>query len=383
MDSKKITYRDTWAEIDLDAIEHNVKQMKKMLPDGVQIMAAVKANGYGHGAVDVARVALNAGAVYLGVALLDEALELREAGIEAPILVLGYVRPEDAILAAEKNIQLTIFQSEWVRQAADYLLGTKTPLKCHIKIDSGMGRLGIRTMEEGNPLIDILKRYSIFHIEGMYTHYATADELDLAYLKEQQQTFVEMSNSIEKAWGKPIRMKHCGNSATALRFSHACYDMIRYGISMYGLSPSEEMKHLLPFPLKEAFSLHSRIVHVKKLPEGSGISYGATYKTSGNEWIGTVPIGYADGWIRANSGGHVLVNGQRVPIVGRICMDQMMISLPYEVEVGTKVTIIGKQGKECVSVDEVANRLNTINYEVPCVISARVPRIPVRNNNLS
>lgn len=383
MDLTKTFYRDTWAEIDLDAIAHNIKQLKMMLPERTQIMAAVKANGYGHGAVNIARVALDAGATYLGVAILDEALELREVGIDVPILVLGYVPPEFVKLAAKKNIGLTIFQGEWIKQAAEFIKGSDTSVKCHIKIDTGMGRLGIRTMEEGHPLIDILKQYPVFHIEGIYTHYATADELDVAYLQSQQQTFAQLVTTFEATWGKDIQIKHCGNSATALRFSDACYDMVRFGISMYGLSPSEEMKPLLPFSLKEAFSLHSRIVHVKKLPAGSGISYGATYKTSGNEWIGTVPIGYADGWIRANSGGDVLVNGQRVPIVGRICMDQMMISLPYEVEVGTKVTLIGKQGKEHIPVDEVAARLNTINYEVPCVISSRVPRVTVRTNKLS
>ncbi|MDQ0256134.1 alanine racemase [Evansella vedderi] len=373
-------YRDTWAEIDLDAIQHNIRQMNTILPNGVHIMAAVKANGYGHGDVEVARAALEAGATYLGVAILDEALALREAGINAPILVLGYVAPENVRLASEKNIMLTVFQREWVEKAVTFLGHETVPLKCHIKIDTGMGRLGIRTKEEGNPLIDILKKHPIFQVEGIFTHYATADEIDTTYLKKQQNTFETMIRWFEQEWGQEIPLKHCGNSATALRFSDECFNMVRFGISMYGLSPSEEIKHLIPFPLKEAFSLHSRITHVKKMTAGSGVSYGATYKTTGGEWIGTVPIGYADGWIRANGGGDVIVNGERVPIVGRICMDQMMISLSNPVEIGTKVTLIGRQGKELIPVDEIAKRLNTINYEVPCIIGYRVPRIYLKHN---
>ena len=172
-------------------------------------------------------------------------------------------------------------------------------------------------------------------------------------------------------------MKHCGNSATALRFPEKGFNMVRIGIAMYGLSPSENMKEKLPFPLKEVFSLHSKVTHVKRVEEGEGISYGATYRTNDKEWIATVPIGYADGWLRANSPGEVLINGRRCPIVGRICMDQMMVALHEPVPIDTKVTLIGRQGDEYISVDEVAKRLNTINYEIPCMISYRVPRYPI------
>ncbi|MDG5787944.1 alanine racemase [Evansella sp. AB-P1] len=380
MNIKNHFYRDTWAEINIDAIQENITQLKGILPKEVQVMAAVKANGYGHGAVDVAYGALDAGATYLGVAILDEALVLRDAGIDAPILVLGYVRPENVTIAAEKNIAVTIFQEEWVKEAANFLKNDKSKVTCHVKLDTGMGRIGIRTEEEGYALIDTLKKYPNFEVEGIYTHYATADELETSYLKAQQRQFKAMIDSFEAKWSSSIPLKHCGNSATALRFGDQCYNMVRFGISMYGLAPSEEIKDILPFRLKEAFSLHSRITHVKELHEGCGISYGAEYKTTEGEWIGTVPIGYADGWIRMNRPGDVLVNGERAPIVGRICMDQMMISLKKKVPIGTKVTLIGKQKEEYIPVDEVANRLQTINYEIPCVISYRVPRVIIKNN---
>ncbi|ADU28625.1 alanine racemase [Evansella cellulosilytica] len=378
MNSTNHFYRNTWVEVDLNAIRENVKNLKNHLPSHVHIMAAVKANGYGHSSVPVAEAALQAGATYLGVALLDEAIELRENGIKAPILVLGYVSPKYVNVAAEYDIRLTVFQSEWVEEAAKVLeADNKGKIACHVKIDTGMGRLGIRTKEEGNALIVKLKKYSLFTIEGLFTHYATADELDTSYLELQQQRFKDMISWFEATWGAEVPMKHCGNSATALRFSSEYYNLVRYGISMYGLSPSEEIKELLPFPLKQAFSLYSEITHIKKAEKGDGISYGATYKSPGEEWIGTIPIGYADGWIRANATGEVLVNGERVPIVGRICMDQMMVALKQPVQIGTKVTIIGKQGNSFITIDEVANRLNTINYEIPCTIGSRVPRIMV------
>lgn len=375
-------YRDTWAEVNLNAIQNNVVNLKKHLPDEVGIMAIVKANGYGHGAEDVAKTALEAGAGSLGVAILDEALELRDKGITAPLLVMGYVKPEYAALAAERNITLTVFQKEWVEKAVSCLESRTGQLKCHIKVDTGMGRLGIRTREEGKALINSLEKYDHIYIEGIYTHFATADETDSEYFQQQQKRFEEMLSFFEKELGSDIPVKHCGNSATALRFADRCFNMVRFGISMYGLSPSEEITPLLPFELDEAFSLHSSITHVKQLPEGEGISYGATYKTKEDEIVGTIPIGYADGWIRKNSPGSVLVNGERVPVIGRICMDQMMVSLKTPVETGTKVTLIGRQGHEYIPVSEVAARLETINYEIPCMITSRVPRVIMKDDEV-
>jgi alanine racemase len=318
----------------------------------------------------VAESALKAGATYLAVAFMDEAIALRNKGVLAPILVLGATRPEDVELAVKFNITITVFQLEWVTAAQSYLPKEKV-LPVHIKLDTGMGRIGIRTKEELAQVVETISRDSRLAIEGIFTHFATADEVDQTYLDKQLELFHDLL-SVMKEQPKYI---HCSNSAAALRFSKANFNAVRLGIAMYGLTPSPEIEHELPFPLKEAFSLRSRLVHVKKLDKGDKVSYGATYEAEDEEWIGTIPIGYADGWIRRLQGQEVLVEGRRVPIVGRICMDQCMVKLPHEVPVGTTVTLIGKQNNEFISVNEIAQKLETINYEVPCIISNRVPRL--------
>ncbi|WNF36936.1 alanine racemase [Bacillaceae bacterium IKA-2] len=381
MEKSNCFYRDTWVEIDLDAIEDNIKSIKRNLPKEVKLMAAVKADGYGHGAVQVAFTALAAGADYLGVAILDEALVLRREGIKAPILVLGWVRPCDINLAAENKITLTVFQAEWLREAGDYL---QPHLKCffHLKIDTGMGRIGIRTKSEGKAVIDCIKENSQYELEGVYTHLATADEKDLAYFDKQYASFSEMLEWLESE-KVDVPLIHCGNSAATIRFPTKMFTMTRVGISMYGLIPSKEIADEIPFELKEAFSFHSKIIHVKEIYPNEGISYGVTYKAKQKEWIATIPVGYGDGWTRKNSlGGCVLVEGERVPIVGRVCMDQMMVKLNKKVDVGIQVTLIGEQMGEKIPVDEVAKRLETINYEIPCMISPRVPRVFLKNKKI-
>jgi alanine racemase len=377
MDEQGYFYRDTWAEVDLDAISENIRSIRNILPKDVHVIAVVKANAYGHGAYQVAQAAIQAGATYLAVAFLDEALSLRERGIKEPILVLGASRPRDVGVATLHQITLTAYHYDWFTEAQKYLSNHQV-LNIHVKVDTGMGRIGIRTQEEVKAIEGLIKQDSRFLLEGIFTHFATADELDDSYLLGQQQRFEEIIDVLDE---KP-RLIHCSNSAAALRFPFTLWNGVRVGIAMYGLTPSKEMEPILPISLKEAFSLHTRIVHVKKLQKGEGISYGATYKTTGDEWIGTLPIGYADGWIRKLQGQEVLVEGQRAPIVGRICMDQCMIKLPHEVKVGTKVTLIGSQTDEKVSCNEIADKLETINYEVPCLISNRVPRIYFRSGKV-
>ncbi|WP_108671736.1 alanine racemase [Peribacillus acanthi] len=370
-------YRDTWAEINLDHIYDNVKVMKDRLPEGVKMFAVVKANGYGHGDWQVAQVALEAGADYLAVAFLDEAISLRKKGIEAPILVLGATRPSDSSVAAYWGITVTVFHPTWLIEAKKDLKENQT-LTLHIKCDSGMGRLGIKDRQDLVQIEEFVEDNPQFIIEGMYTHFATSDELDVTYYENQYTTFQEMLS-----WLK-IRpdIIHASNSASSLRFDKSHFNAIRVGISMYGLTPSLEMEHLLPVPLKEAFSLHTKLVHVKKLKAGESVSYGATYTPEEDEWIGTLPIGYADGWLRKLQGIEVLIRGERLPLVGRICMDQCMVKLPKRLEVGETVTLIGWNGNQRISVNEVAVKLNTINYEVVCMISSRVPRKYIRNKNV-
>jgi alanine racemase len=370
MDEQGYFYRDTWAEVDLDCISENVALVKKHLPQNIGVIAVVKANAYGHGDVQVAETALTAGAVYLAVAFMDEAMALRNKGISAPILVLGATRPTDAHVAVKYNITLTIFQEEWLQEAKKHIQ-TNERLLIHIKVDTGMGRIGVRSTDELRAIERIAAEDERFHLEGVYTHFATADELDTTYFEEQLARF----ENIVSALSERPKYIHSSNSAAAIRFPKAYFNTVRLGIAMYGLTPSLEMEKEIPFPLREAFSLKSRLVHVKKLQKGEKVSYGATYESAGEEWIGTIPIGYADGWIRRLQGQEVLVDGKRSPIVGRICMDQCMILLPYNVPVGTTVTLIGGQAEQFISVNEIAEKLDTINYEVPCIIANRVPRL--------
>jgi alanine racemase len=370
MEEQGFFYRDTWAEIDLDCILANVASVKKHLPQGVNMIAVVKANAYGHGDIQVAETALEAGAAYLAVAFMDEAIALRKKGITAPILVLGATRPEDVQVAAKFNITLTVFQKEWLQEAIKHLK-TEDRISFHIKVDTGMGRIGVRSLSELTAIEQIISENDQFILEGIYTHFATADELDETYFRKQLALFDSMANGLKE---QP-KYIHSSNSAAALRYPSAYFNAVRIGIAMYGLTPSLEMESEIPFPLREAFSLRSRLVHVKKLQKGEKVSYGATYETGEEEWIGTIPIGYADGWIRKLQGQEVLVKGTRSPIVGRICMDQCMIRLPYHVPIGTTVTLIGGDEDQFISVNEIAQKLDTINYEVPCIIANRVPRL--------
>ncbi|MEK5176356.1 alanine racemase [Heyndrickxia sp. FSL W8-0496] len=372
-------YRDTWVEINLDHLTTNITLMKNHLPNGIKLFAVVKANAYGHGDIQIAKAALEAGAYGLAVAILDEAISLRNQGIEAPILVLGASRASDAPLAAKLGIALTVFRKEWLEDAASQLGQEENKLIVHVKCDTGMGRIGVREIDELKEVEQFLSAHSkVFLFEGLFTHFATADEVNTSYFEKQLEAFKKMVAALNV---KPSLI-HCANSATSLRFNQSEFNAVRYGIAMYGLSPSEEMKALLPFELHQVFSLHTKITNVKKVLKGDSISYGAVYKAEKEEWIATLPIGYADGWIRKLQGQEVLVDGIRVPIVGRICMDQCMIKLPHYIPVGTQVTLIGSQGEENITMDEIARKLDTINYEVPCLTSIRIPRIYKRSNQI-
>jgi alanine racemase len=370
MKEKGFFYRDTWAEIDLDCIHANLTSIKKHLPQEVMMIAVVKANAYGHGDVQVAEEALEAGAGYLAVAFMDEAISLRNKGITAPILVLGATRPEDILVAAKYDITLTVFQQDWLEEALKHVK-TDDKISFHIKVDTGMGRIGVRSVTELTAVEQIISENDQFNLEGIFTHFATADEIDDSYMYKQLALF----ESIVAALKQKPKYIHSSNSAAALRFPRTYFNAVRIGIAMYGLTPSLEMEKEIPFQLTEAFSLRSRLVYVKQMHKGEKVSYGATYETGEEEWIGTIPIGYADGWIRKLQGQEVLVNGTRVPIVGRICMDQCMVGLPYHVPIGTTVTLIGVEENQFISVNEIAKKLDTINYEVPCIIANRVPRL--------
>lgn len=365
-------FRPTKAIIDLQAIQQNVKNLKEFLRPHVQIIAVVKANAYGHGDVAVARAALEAGATVLAVATPDEALHIRAHFEEPDILILGASPVSFAPYAAQQRIILTAFAGDWIQQAASLLVDEVLPLRLHIKIDSGMGRIGIRSEQELLELYQTIQSAKNVELDGIFTHFATADEEDTMHFDQQVQFFEKCLSVIPN---KP-RLVHASNTAASLvKDPHLQYDAVRFGISMYGLAPSPYVESILPFPLLPAFSLESELVHVKQIKSGDSVGYGATYVAPTDMWIGTIPIGYADGVIRKLGGQEVLIDGQRMPIVGRICMDQCMVALPKAYDIGVKVTLIGQQEKNRISINEWATKLETINYEIPCIITTRVPRI--------
>ncbi|NDI34676.1 alanine racemase [Chengkuizengella sediminis] len=370
-------YRPTWAEISLDALHYNLTRFQEILPNHMGIMAVVKANAYGHGAVEVAKQAILSGAQYIAVAFLDEALELRNSGITAPILILGYIPPEAVELAIQHDITLTVFQDETVEALCK--IRNHEPIKVHIKIDTGMGRLGVR-YENAIPFIEKVLQLDGVEIEGVYTHFANADEEDKTYTLEQYQLFKGIVDYFKQK-NITFSIIHTGNSAIAIDLPEYSYNMVRLGISMYGLYPSTEINHH-KVDLKPVMSLKTKIVHSKVLPSGSGISYGTRYFTKNDEQIATLPIGYADGYSRMLSGKvDALIRGRRVPVVGTICMDQCMINITGldNVKLGEEVVLFGKQGNEQILVEELADQLDTINYEIVCMISHRVPNVYVQN----
>lgn len=374
-------FRPTWVEISLDALRHNLEAFREILPETVQRMAVIKADAYGHGAVEVAREALHCGVAYLAVAFLDEALELREAGIEAPILVLGYTPPEGLALAARHGITLNVYQDEVLEAiAADPGRYAERPLKVHIKIDTGMGRIGLATEDEAIRFIDRARSLPGLEVEGLFTHFASADEADKSYTREQYRRFDRIVRHYA-GLGVTFRFLHTGNSAAAIDCPELTYNMVRLGISMYGMYPSDEvMKRKIR--LQPVLSLKTAVVMNKLLPPGSGISYGTIYHTATHEQIATLPVGYADGYSRRLTGkAEVLIRGKKVPVVGRICMDQCMINVTgmEEIRIGEEVVLIGQQGDECITADDLAHSLGTINYEITCAISHRVPRVYLRN----
>lgn len=378
-------YRPTQAEINLDHLCDNVEAFREALPEGMKLLACVKANAYGHGAVETARGLEQYGVDYLSVAFLDEALELRQHGIKLPILVLGYTPPEGVAVAWEHDITITLYSREVLDAIRNLNAGTSTgKLRVHIKIDSGMGRLGLLPGNDAVAFVQEVASLDQVMLEGMFTHFAKADEADKTYTLEQYRRFQSVVETLRDQ-GCVIPIIHTANSAAAIDTPNLSYDMVRVGISLYGLYPSTEVNHQV-VKLSPVLTLKTKAVLVKTLPPHWGISYGTRYVTQENERIATLPIGYADGFSRMLTGkAQVLVRGRRVPVVGTICMDQCMVSLQSfaeeaeEIQVGEEVVLIGHQSGECITVDEVAAQLGTIPYEVICMMAHRIPRIYLRH----
>jgi alanine racemase len=363
-------YRPTKIKVKLNAIRLNIENLKKHLKPNVKIIAVVKANAYGHGDIQVAKAAIEAGASMLAVATPDEAVHIREHFPTIGILVLGASPTSFAPYAAMHNISLTVFSAEWVEQLGQ--LKVPNNLKLHIKIDSGMGRIGVTDEQQLLALYEKVQLHENVMVEGIFTHFATADEEDTTYFENQLTKFKQLLQLCPK---KPA-IVHAANTATALIKDESCqFDAVRFGISMYGLTPSPYVESILPFSLHRAMSFETELVHVKKIQAGDGVGYGASFIATEDCYIGTLPVGYADGVIRRLSGQDVLIDGKRVPIIGRICMDQCMILLPNAYTIGEKVVLIGKQGNEEITLDDWAAKLETINYEVPCILTSRVLRV--------
>ncbi|WP_334331751.1 MULTISPECIES: alanine racemase [unclassified Companilactobacillus] len=362
-------HRPAYVEVNLTNLKQNLQNELNAVPKGTKVFAVVKANAYGHGLVKVAKSEIEFGAAGLCVATLDEGLEIRNSGVSAPILVLGIVPVEYAKVAARADISLTVGNLDWLEVAVKLHV---TNLKVHLGIDSGMGRIGFQEKADLVEACNFLNDHrDAFIPEGLFTHFATADSPDEKYFEKQVQDFKEMTSDLPTKF----TYVHCANSATALWHQDLAVNMVRYGLALYGLNPSGTDITKLPFKLEPALSLYSELVFVKKIKAGQSVGYGATYTAKEDEWIGTIPIGYEDGWLRRMQGCDVLINGVRCQSVGRVCMDQFMVRLPKELPVGTKVTLIGKDGDEEITATDAAKYADTISYEILCCLSERLPRV--------
>ncbi len=364
--------RPTYAEIDLSAIAFNIRQIKRRVGP-TKVMAVVKANAYGHGMIEVARTALENGADYLGVALLEEGIRLREAGFQCPVLVFGGAFEDQISQFLQYDLEISLYSDRIAQALAREASESGKRAKVHIKVDTGMGWVGV-PWEEASSFLQRTSQLRSLDIVGIYTHFATSDEKDTSFAYLQLRRFNRVLDEI-KAKGINIPLRHAANSGAILNLPEAYLDMVRPGIMIYGYYPSQgAFKNL---PLKPALTLKSRVIFVKKVAAGTSISYGRDYVTPRETSIATLPIGYADGYNRLLSNwGEVLIRGRRYPVVGRVCMDQIMVDVGEdEVQVGDEVVLIGRQGKEEISMYEVCQKLNTIPYEVCCWISERVPRV--------
>ena len=376
-----LNYPRVHAEIDLDAILYNMEQMHGLTDPHTKLMAVIKTDGYGHGAIPIARELEALTYVYgYAVATEEEALALRADGIKKPILILGYTFPEQYESLLEGQITPAVFSMETAKLLSETAERLHTIARIHIKLDTGMGRVGFLVSEESADVIAQIARLPHIIIEGMFTHFARADETDKTSANRQLAEFLHMADMLESR-GVHIPLKHCSNSAGILDLPQANLDIVRAGITLYGLHPSEEV-HLERMDMKPAMSLKSRVVHVKTLPARYGISYGATYVTPQERRIATIPVGYGDGYARGLSNrGEVLIRGKRAPIVGRVCMDQFMVDVTDipGVCVGDEVTLIGADGEERITLEELGEKSGRFNYEFACDLGKRIPRVFCKN----
>lgn len=375
-------FRAAYAEIDLDNIAYNMKNIKSLVRTK-EIMAIVKAASYGHGAVDVSKTLLENGATRLGIAVLSEGVELRKNNITAPIMILGFTPlylGEDLI---KYDIEQTVYDLNYAKELSNIALKFNTKTKIHIAIDTGMGRIGFLPNKQSLEEIKEISSLTGLEVVGIFTHFSSADQADKGYTNMQFSKFKNFNDKLYEM-GIIIPLKHTSNSGAIIDSPETYLDCVRAGIILYGYYPSNEV-NLKNLSLKPALTLKAKIVHIKELDEGMYISYNRTFKTKRKTKIATIPIGYADGYSRALSNkGKVIVNGQFAPVIGNVCMDQFMIDVTDcgNVNVNDEVILLGRDGDLKFDADDMAEMLNTINYEVLCMIKDRVPRVYIKNNKI-
>ena len=372
-----------WAEIDLDAIAHNTREIKKLTGNRVEMMGVVKADAYGHGVLEVVRTLLDNGVAQLAVSMLDEAIQIRKMGIDVPILVLSYTDPARADEIVLNRVTQTVFSMDLAQALSAAAVRLGKDVKIHVKVATGMTRVGFMPGYSAvKNIMEIAKMPGII-LEGIFTHFASADESDSSYTIMQFERFMSLYTELARV-GIHIPVKHVCNSAAILQYPEMYLDVVRPGVILYGLYPSKEVARKID--LRPAMTLKANVILVKDVDSDVCISYGRTFRTSRKSRIATVPIGYADGYTRLMSNkGRMLVNGEFAPVVGRICMDQCMIDvtdLKHEVSVGDEIVIFGKQNGACISVDEIADQVGTINYELVCIIGKRIPRVYLKGGKI-
>lgn len=377
-----------WAEIDMNAAEKNFKIIKSKLSEGTRLCCVVKANAYGHGAVYLSKLYEELGADFFAVSNIEEAMQLRNNGISKPILILGYTPASCASILEENNISQSVFSSSYARELSKCARESGVKVKVHIKLDSGMGRIGFDSIRGGEAVIDeIINVCNMEGIEreGIFTHFASADDGEdgKAFTRLQYERFINTVDALKKR-GIDFDIRHCANSATTFDYPEYHLDMVRVGVVLYGLAPSKKVsgcEELLP-----VMSLKSVVSMIKEIEAGDSVSYGGIYRAEKKTKIATAPVGYADGFWRSNSerGTEMLIRGKRVPIVGRVCMDQLMLDVTdvKGVREGDYITVIGNDKNESVSAEELADKNGTIGYEMICSIGERVPRFYIKDHDI-
>lgn len=369
--------RPAWVEIDIKALKNNIRNLKSCIEEDVEFMGVIKADAYGHGVEKVAEALKEEGVNRFAVVMVEEGIQLREKGIHKPLLILGHTPSEDYPDVIDYNLTPAVYKYSQAYELNKLAKDKKTTVDIHIKIDTGMGRLGFIPVPEAIDEIEKISKLSNIRIEGIYSHLSTADQINNPYVYEQLDKFKFVLEELESRRIE-IPIKHLANSAATINFKEMHFNMVRPGTSIYGLYPGPEMKKNPTIDLEPVMSIKARLVHIKELNKGSSVSYGRTFITKRDSIIGVVPMGYVDGIFRklANTG-YVLVRGQRCPIVGTICMDQFMVDLTDvdNVEIGNEVVVLGSQGKETISAEEIGEIAGTISIEVVTRIGKRMPLI--------